>query len=182
MKYKKSQMGFFRTRLGGSLRGTTVHFGDFGLQAMEGGRLTDKQIDIARSAIRRVIKSEKGSKLYLRVFTDRPVTAKGAEARMGKGKGAVEYFASWISDRKVLFELKGVRKETAQRALQIASSCLPVKTKFVMAGENRVASRVLSYFLRKKIFEEKKDLRLKQCAQWANDALNKAAKASHVLT
>ncbi|KAJ3122571.1 hypothetical protein HK098_002750 [Nowakowskiella sp. JEL0407] len=179
MKRKKAFRGYYKTRLGGSLRGTTVRYGDFGLQALEGGRLSDKQLDNARTALRRVIKSEKGAKFYLRVFTDRPVTAKGAEARMGKGKGAVEYFATWVSGKRVLFEVKGVRKETAQRAMQVAAAVLPIRTRFVVADESlRVAPRVDPYFMRRKAFEEAKMERLRSLDLKAEEVLKKAALGS----
>lgn len=86
-KFRKAFKGHFPSRSGGSIRGTTVAFGDIGLQVIEGGRLSDAQLDAARSAVKRVIKSEKGSEFILRCFPDRPVTAKPAEVRMGKGKG-----------------------------------------------------------------------------------------------
>ncbi|KAI9012952.1 ribosomal protein L10e/L16, partial [Gaertneriomyces semiglobifer] len=131
LKYKKAQKGFFPSRSGGSLRGTTVYHGDYGLQVTEGGRLSDKQLDVARTAVRRTIKIEKGARFFLRCFPDRPVTSKGAETRMGKGKGAVDYFATWVAAGRVVIEVKGVRKELAEKALRVAASMLPLRTKII---------------------------------------------------
>lgn len=140
-------------RTGGSLRGTTVYYGDYGLQALEGGRLSDKQLDNARTGIRRIIKQEKGSRFFLRCFPDRPVTSKGAETRMGKGKGAVEYFATFVAAGRVVIEVKGVRKELAEKALRVAAAALPIRTKFVEAPAegSRVPPRVLPFFVRKRL-------------------------------
>ncbi len=135
-----------------SLAGTTVYYGDYGLQALEGKRLEDKQLDNARTAIRRMIKAEKGSKLYLRCFPDRPVTSKGSEARMGKGKGAVEFYGKWVDEGSVLFEVKGVRLETAKEAMRVAGAALPLKTRFIEAPKDKewVPPRVLPHFLLKR--------------------------------
>ncbi|KAI8806409.1 ribosomal protein L16p/L10e-domain-containing protein [Cladochytrium replicatum] len=165
--YKKSHKGFFPVRTGGSLRGTVVRYGEYGLQAMRGVRLEDKQLDAARTAIKRCLRSEKNSKLYLRVFTDRPVTAKGAEARMGKGKGAVEFYATWVAKGHVLFEVKGVRKEAAEEAMRVAAAALPVKTRFVSATEDKIAPRCLPHFVRKvmerqKFQQQQQDSKMKQ--------------------
>ncbi|KAI9092693.1 ribosomal protein L10e/L16, partial [Phlyctochytrium arcticum] len=131
-KYKKAFKGYWPVRTGGSLRGTTVYYGDFGLQALEGGRLSDKQLDNARTGIRRVLKKgEKGSRFFLRCFPDRPVTSKGAETRMGKGKGAVDYFATFVAEGRVIFEVKGLRQELAEKAMRVAAACLPIRTKFI---------------------------------------------------
>lgn len=118
-KHKKQFKGFFTVNSGGSLAGTAVHEGDYGLQVLEGGRLNDKQLDNARTAIRRVLKADKGSKLILRAFPDRPVTSKGSEARMGKGKGAVDYFAKWLSPGAIVFEVKFCRMEIAKEAMRV---------------------------------------------------------------
>ncbi|KAJ3023711.1 mitochondrial ribosomal large subunit component [Thoreauomyces humboldtii] len=151
-KYKKAQKGFYPSRSGGSIRGTTVYYGDYGLQALEGGRLSDKQLDSARTAIRRVIKPEKGSRFFLKCFPDRPVTSKGAETRMGKGKGAVDYFATWVAEGKVLIEVKGVRRELAEKAMRVAAAGLPIRTRFLAAQPgNRVPPRVLPHFVRKRL-------------------------------
>ncbi|KAI8820864.1 ribosomal protein L16p/L10e-domain-containing protein [Fimicolochytrium jonesii] len=153
LKYKKAQKGFWPIHSGGSLRGSTVYYGDYGLQALEGGRLSDRQLDAARTGIRRVIKSEKGSRFFLRCFPDRPVTSKGAETRMGKGKGAVDYFATFVAEGRVVFEVKGVRKELAEKAMRVAAACLPVRTKFVSEEDQktRMAPRVLPFFVQRRL-------------------------------
>ncbi|RKO89398.1 ribosomal protein L10e/L16, partial [Blyttiomyces helicus] len=128
-KQSKAQQGFFKERKGGSLRGSTVSLGDWGLQTIEGGRLSDTQLDAARTCLRRVLKGMKGAGFHLRVFTDRPVTKKAAETRMGKGKGNVAYYAKWVREGTIVFEVKGVPKDVAHRALTVAGSCLPLRTK-----------------------------------------------------
>lgn len=96
MKYKKRMKGFFKSMSGGSLRGTTLAHGEYGLQTIEGGRLKDAQLDCIRTNLKRLLKAEKEAKLHLNVFPDRPITAKGNGTRMGKGKGAVDYFGCWV--------------------------------------------------------------------------------------
>ncbi|KND01065.1 ribosomal protein L16 [Spizellomyces punctatus DAOM BR117] len=150
LKYKKSHKGFYPTHTGGSLRGTTVYYGEYGLQALEGGRLSDVQLDSARTGMRRVLKGEKGGKFFLRCFPDRPVTSKGAETRMGKGKGAVDYFATWVAEGRVVLEVKGVRKEVADKALRVAAAALPIRTRVVGVTE-RVPPRVLPFFVRRRL-------------------------------
>ncbi|KAI8592380.1 ribosomal protein L10e/L16 [Geranomyces variabilis] len=152
LKHKKAHKGFWPTHTGGSLRGTTVYYGDYGLQALEGGRLSDKQLDSARVAIRRVLKQEKGSRFFLRCFPDRPVTSKGAETRMGKGKGAVDYFATFVAAGRVIVEVKGVRKELAEKAMRIAAAGFGIRTRFIVADkENRMPPRVLPAFVRERL-------------------------------
>ncbi|TPX57901.1 hypothetical protein PhCBS80983_g03506 [Powellomyces hirtus] len=156
LKYKKAHKGFHPVRTGGSLRGTTVYYGDYGLQALEGGRLSDKQLDSARTGIRRVLKAEKGSRFFLRCFPDRPVTSKGAETRMGKGKGAVDYFATFVAEGRVIVEVKGVRKELAEKAMKVAAAGFPIRTRFVSAAapegeQSRVPPRVLPFFVRQRL-------------------------------
>ena len=107
MRSKKAMKGTFKSKSGGSLRGTSVTSGDYGLMAMDSARITDKHIDIARSAAKKAIKSEKNSMFYLKCFPDIPVTSKPAETRMGKGKGAVDFFATWISAGRIMFEVGG---------------------------------------------------------------------------
>lgn len=149
VQYRKAFKGFFKSRTGGTLRGTRVYHGEYGLQAAEGGRITDKQFDAVKSAIRLILKAEKGSKLILRAFPDRPVTSKGAEVRMGKGKGAVDYYATWVSKDRIIFEVKGLRKESARNAFRIATAALPLKTRFVELNQFKVAPRLLPYFIRR---------------------------------
>ena len=126
VKYRKQQKG--RTR-GMATRGNTVAFGDYGLQTMEPGWITNRQIEAARVAMTRHIK--RGGKVWIRIFPDKPVTAKPAETRMGKGKGNPEGWVAVVQPGRVLFELEGVPEAIARQALKLASAKLPIKTKFV---------------------------------------------------
>ena len=126
VKYRKQQKGRIRGRAN---RGATVVFGTFGLQAIGHGRLTSRQIEAGRIAINRYIK--RGGKVWIRVFPDKPVTAKPAETRMGKGKGNVEFWVAPIRTGRVLFELDGVNEATAREAMRLAAHELPFKTRFV---------------------------------------------------
>lgn len=130
VKWRKVQKG--RTR-GTASRGTRISFGDYGLIALEPGRLTARQIEAARIATTRFMKRQ--GKLYLRIFPDRPITKKPAETRMGKGKGAPEYWVSLVKPGRVIYELEGVTEEVAREAFRLASHKLPIKTKFVARGE-----------------------------------------------
>ncbi|KAI8615516.1 ribosomal protein L10e/L16, partial [Chytriomyces sp. MP71] len=123
--------GFFKTHSGGSLRGTSLLFGQFGLRVTEGGRLQDKQIDAARTVMRRVVKEEKGANFHLKCMTDRPCTSKPAEVRMGKGKGAVEFFASWVPKGRVIFEVSCARREIGLNAMRVAAAAIPLRTEIV---------------------------------------------------
>ncbi|KAJ3330067.1 mitochondrial ribosomal large subunit component [Blyttiomyces sp. JEL0837] len=149
--YRKAFKGFFKTREGGSLRGTTLLHGNYGLRVLEGGRIQDKQMDAARTLMRRVLKAEKGAKFHLRVFTDRPVSKKAAETRMGKGKGAVEFYASWVSKGRVVLEVSCMRKDLAEQALKAAAAAMPLRTEFVEQKEfPKVAPRCLPHFLKRR--------------------------------
>jgi large subunit ribosomal protein L16 len=126
VKHRKQQRG----RMSGqATRGATIAFGEYGLKAMEPQWLTNRQIEAARVAITRHIK--RAGKLWIRVFPDKPVTVKPAETRMGKGKGNPEYWVAVVKPGRVLFELEGVAPDVARRALELAASKLPCKTKFV---------------------------------------------------
>ena len=126
VKHRKQQRG----RMGGeATRGATLAFGQYGLKAQEPGWLTNVQIEAARVAINRHIK--RGGKMWIRIFPDKPVTVKPAETRMGKGKGAPEYWVAVVKPGRILFELEGVDLDEARRAMELASSKLPMKTKFV---------------------------------------------------
>jgi len=114
-------------------RGATVAFGTFGLQALEPGWVTAWQIEASRVALTRHIK--RGGKVWIRIFPDKPVTKKPAETRMGKGKGSPELWVAVVKPGRVLFEIEGVSKEIAQKALALASAKLGVKTKFVAREE-----------------------------------------------
>jgi large subunit ribosomal protein L16 len=114
---------------GQATRGSSIAFGEYGLKAMEPQWLTNRQIEAARVAITRHMK--RAGKLWIRVFPDKPVTVKPAETRMGKGKGNPEYWVAVVKPGRVLFELEGVPQDVAKRALELAASKLPCKTKFV---------------------------------------------------
>lgn len=124
-KYRKQMKG--RNR-GLAHRGSKVSFGEFGLKAIERGRLTARQIESARRAMTRHIK--RGGKIWIRVFPDKPITQKPLEVRQGKGKGNVEYWVAQIQPGKVLFEMEGVSKELAMEAFDLAKAKLPFKVAF----------------------------------------------------
>ncbi|MBC7871782.1 MAG: 50S ribosomal protein L16 [Chitinophagaceae bacterium] len=126
VKYRKQMRGRMK---GKAVRGAAVQFGEFGLQALEPVWLTSRQIEAARRAMVRYIKRR--GKIWIRVFPDKPVTKKAAETRMGKGKGAVEFYVAVIKPGRVLFEMGGVTEEEAREALRLAGFKLPCKTKFV---------------------------------------------------
>lgn len=113
-------------------RGNTVTFGEFGLQAIEGGWISDRQIEAARVAMTRHIR--RGGKVWIKIFPDRPITKKPAETRMGSGKGSPEYWVAVVKPGRVLFEIAGVPEETAREAMRLASHKLPIKTKLVSRG------------------------------------------------
>ncbi len=114
---------------GAAYRGSDISFGDFGLKALECGRLTSRQIEAARVAITRHVK--RGGQVWIRFFPDTPYTKKPAETRMGKGKGAPEGWVSIVKPGRVLYEIKGVSEEVARQALLLASQKLPIATRFV---------------------------------------------------
>ena len=130
VKYRKQQKGRMK---GVASRGNTVDFGDFGLQALECGRITARQIEAARIALTRYVK--RTGKVWIRVFPDKPITKKPAETRMGKGKGATEGWVAVIRPGKVLYEIKGVPEDKAKEALRIASFKLPIETQFIARSE-----------------------------------------------
>ena len=125
-KYRKMQKG--RNR-GKATRGNRVTDGEYGLQAVTAGQITSNQIEAARIAMTRYIK--RGGKVWIKIFPDKPITRKPAETRMGKGKGAPEFWVAVVKPGRVMFELAGVPEETAREALRLAANKLPVKTKFV---------------------------------------------------
>ena len=126
VKYRKQQRG---RRGGVSFTGSTISFGEFGLQATEGGWMTGKQIEAARVALVRV--TRRGGKAWIRVFPDKPITKKPAETRMGKGKGMPEEWVAVVKRGRILFEMEGVPEEIAKDALRLASHKLPFGTRFV---------------------------------------------------
>ena len=118
-------------------RGSSLAFGTYGLKAMEPGWISSRQIEASRVAINRYIR--RGGKLWIRIFPDKPVTQKPAETRMGKGKGSPEFWVAVGKPGRIMFELEGVPMETAKEAMRLASYKLPLKTKFVYAGEGEVS-------------------------------------------
>jgi large subunit ribosomal protein L16 len=126
VKWRKMQKG---RRKGMAWRGSALAFGDYGLQATDRGWLTAREIEAARVALTRYIK--RGGRVWVRVFPDKPLTKKPAETRMGKGKGSPEGWVAVVKPGRVLFELEGVPADVARRALELAASKLPCKTKFV---------------------------------------------------
>ena len=125
-KYRKQQKG--RNR-GMALRGSTVAFGSFGLKSLEPAFITNRQIEAARIAMTRYMKRE--GKVWIRIFPDKPITAKPQEVRMGKGKGALSHYVAVIRPGRIMFEMDGVSYEIAKEALRLAAQKLPVKTKMV---------------------------------------------------
>ncbi|MDF1589915.1 MAG: 50S ribosomal protein L16 [Desulfobacterales bacterium] len=126
VKFRKQQKGKMR---GVARRGCSLDFGEFGLQAIECGALSAKQIEAARIAMTRHVK--RGGKMWIRVFPDKPITKKPAEVRMGKGKGAPEGWVAVVRPGRILYEMEGVTRELAQEALRLAAHKLSVKTRFV---------------------------------------------------
>ncbi|MEK6777794.1 MAG: 50S ribosomal protein L16 [bacterium] len=125
-KYRKQMKGRNRGMAKG---GATIDFGEYGLQAMESGWVTSKQIEAARVAMTRYVK--RGGKIWIRIFPDKPVTKKPAETRMGKGKGAPEYHVAVIKPGRVLYEMEGVTEQIAKDALNRAASKIPIKTRII---------------------------------------------------
>ena len=129
-KFRKAQRG---RRTGKAKGGFTVDFGEFGLKATEPAWMTNRQIEAARVAVTRHIK--RGGKIWIRVFPDKPMSKKPAETRMGKGKGAPEYWVAVIKPGRVLFEIEGVSEKMAREAMALAANKLPMKTRFVTRAE-----------------------------------------------
>ena len=130
VKYRRQQRGRMK---GTAHRGNTITYGDFGLTALEPCWLTSNQIEAARIAMTRYIK--RGGQVWIKVFPDKPITEKPAETRMGSGKGSPEYWVAVVKPGRVLFEIAGVDKATAQEALRLAANKLPIKCKFVSKEE-----------------------------------------------
>jgi large subunit ribosomal protein L16 len=128
VKYRKQQRGRMN---GKAYRGSSVVFGEYGLQALEPAWITNRQIEAARVAITRHIK--RGGKLWIRVFPDKPISKKPAETRMGKGKGNPEFWVAVVKPGRILFELEGVTPEVAKESFKLAGSKLPIRTKFLQA-------------------------------------------------
>jgi len=127
VKHRKVQRGRIH---GKAQSGNTVAFGEYGLMCMEPEWITNRQIEAARVALNRYIK--RGGKLWIRIFPDKPYSKKPAETRMGKGKGAPEYWVAVVKEGTMMFELSGVERQVAEEAMRLAGSKLPIKTKFVV--------------------------------------------------
>ncbi|PSR05066.1 MAG: 50S ribosomal protein L16 [Bacteroidetes bacterium SW_11_45_7] len=126
-KFRKQQKGKMK---GNAKRGTTLAFGSFGLKALEGSWITNRQIEAARIAVTRFMRRE--GKVWIRIFPDKPFTSKPLEVRMGKGKGDPEGWCATVRPGRIMFEVEGVNYETAEEALRLAAQKLPVKAKMVV--------------------------------------------------
>jgi large subunit ribosomal protein L16 len=131
IKFRKQQKGRMR---GMAYRGSDLNFGEYGLQALECGYITSKQIEAARIAMTRHVK--RGGKMWIRIFPDKPYTKKPAEVRMGKGKGSPEGWVAVIRPGRILYEMEGVPVELAREAFRRAAHKLPIRTRFVVRGES----------------------------------------------
>ena len=130
VKYRRQQRGRMK---GKALRGNTVTYGQFGLQALEPCWITSNQIEAARIAMTRYIK--RGGQVWIKIFPDKPVTEQPAETRMGKGKGSPEYWVAVVKPGRVMFEIAGVSEELAREAMRLAAHKLPIKCKFIKKEE-----------------------------------------------
>jgi large subunit ribosomal protein L16 len=131
VKHRKVQRGSMK---GVAKGGTSVHFGEYGLKALEAGWITNRQIEAARVAMTRYMK--RGGKVWISIFPDKPVTQKPAETRMGSGKGNPEKWVAVVKPGRVMFEVAGVPKDVAREAIRLAQHKLPIKTKFVTRAES----------------------------------------------
>ena len=130
VKHRKVMKGRMR---GKAYRGGTLAFGDFGLQALKGSRITARQIEAARIAMTRYVK--RGGKVWIRIFPDKPITRKPAETRMGKGKGNPEAWVAPVKRGRMLYEMEGVEPQVAREAFRLAAHKLPIRTRFVSREE-----------------------------------------------
>jgi large subunit ribosomal protein L16 len=129
-KHRKAMRGRMKGR---AYRGSSVAFGEYALQAMEPGWITNKQIEAARVAITRHVK--RGGKIWIRIFPDKPLTVKPAETRMGKGKGNPEGWVAVVKPGRVMFEMEGVTEQLAREAMRLGAAKLPIKTRFLIREE-----------------------------------------------
>lgn len=135
-KYRKAHKG----RMNGiATRGTEIAFGEFGLKAETGERITSRQIEAARRAMTRYIK--RGGKIWIRIFPDVPITKKPAEVRMGSGKGSVDHYAAKVRPGRIMFEMAGVTEDIAKEAMRLAAHKLPVQTRFIAKHEAEVEAK-----------------------------------------
>lgn len=130
VKHRKQMRGRMK---GKAQRGSKVSFGEYGLQAVEPAWITNRQIEAARVAITRHVK--RGGKIWIRIFPDKPITARPAETRMGKGKGNPEGWVAVVKPGRVLFEMEGVTEELAREAMRLGAAKLPIKTRFLVREE-----------------------------------------------
>lgn len=136
-KRQKHRKTFKGKMKGNAKRGSTIAFGSFAIKSMDMTWVTSRQIEAARVAVTRFMKRE--GKVWIRIFPDKPITKKPLEVRMGKGKGAPEYFVAVVKPGRILFEVDGVSKETAMEAMRLAAQKLPVRTKFVTRHDYELA-------------------------------------------
>ena len=132
-KFRKMQKGKMK---GNAQRGSQLNFGTFGIRALEECWITARQIEAARIAVTREMKRQ--GQVWIRIFPDKPITKKPAEVRMGKGKGAPEYWAAVVRPGRILFEIDGVDLESGKEALRLAAQKLPIKTKFIVQREYKI--------------------------------------------
>ncbi|MCB1119859.1 MAG: 50S ribosomal protein L16 [Chlamydiia bacterium] len=132
----RKQMKQVRHLRGVENRGTTIAFGDYGLMALEGHWVTNRQIEAARIAMARAMK--RGGKVWIRIFPDKPLTKKPAEVRMGKGKGAPEAWVAEVRAGRIMYEITGVPEDVARKALRLAGAKLPIPTKFVARQDRTI--------------------------------------------
>ncbi|MTJ11622.1 50S ribosomal protein L16 [Anabaena sp. UHCC 0187] len=129
-KFRKQQRGRME---GLATRGSTLNFGDFGLQAQEPSWITSRQIEASRRAMTRYIR--RGGKIWIRIFPDKPITMRPAETRMGSGKGNPEFWVAVVKPGRIMFEIGGVTEEIAREAMRLADAKLPIKTKFIARSQ-----------------------------------------------
>ena len=135
VKFRKQHRGRMK---GKAWRGSSLEFGDYGLKTLDAAWITDRQIEAGRIAMTRFVK--RGGKVWIRIFPDKPVTKKPAETRMGKGKGAPEYWVAPVKPGRILYEMEGVPIEVAREAMRLAAQKLPVHTTFVARTEEGPSS------------------------------------------
>ena len=133
VKYRKPQKGRMK---GMAIRGSHVSFGTFGLKALEPGWITSRQIEAARRVMTRY--ARKGGRIWIRIFPDKPITARAAETRMGKGKGNIEGWVAVVKPGRIMFEVGGIPEDEVKEALNLASAKLPIKTKIVYSDRFKI--------------------------------------------
>ena len=129
VKFRKAHRGGVKNLTGKSARGNKLSFGDYGLKALESNLVSARQIEAARRAMTRYV--QRGGKIWIRIFPDKPMTKKGDETPMGKGKGAVDHFVAIVKAGRILFEMGGVKEEIAREAMKLSAYKLNLKTRFV---------------------------------------------------